>query len=108
MLLQSLLSTVDVYFVAKLGAPEAAAAALGNSAFSVIFCLSFLITGGTVALVARSHGEGNFCLVRRVCGGSLLLAAAIGLAVGAVCAVAATGIITVMFKPDAQVTALCR
>ncbi len=40
MTLQSLLATVDTYFIAKLGPNEAAAAALSNSASSVIFVIS--------------------------------------------------------------------
>lgn len=68
MVLQCLLSTVDIYFVSHLGTTAAAAASLGNSMAGVIFFLSTLVSAGTVALVARSSGQGDEAAIRRVCG----------------------------------------
>jgi Na+-driven multidrug efflux pump len=64
MILQSLLGTVDTYFISKLGTSEAAAAGLSNSASNVIFVMSTLVSAGTIALVSRSYGEGNMEAVK--------------------------------------------
>ena len=108
MVLQCLLSTVDIYFVSHLGTTAAAAASLGNSMAGVIFFLSTLVSAGTIALVARSSGQGDEAAVRRVCGLSFSLSALIGLGVGAACMALATPLIRLMFNPDAEVLELAR
>lgn len=108
MVLQCLLSTVDIYFVSHLGTTAAAAASLGNSMAGVIFFLSTLVSAGTVALVARSSGRGDEAAIRRVCGVSFTLSAVIGLAVGAACMAGATPLIRLMFNPDPEVLELAR
>ncbi|MGL5313788.1 MAG: MATE family efflux transporter, partial [Peptostreptococcaceae bacterium] len=46
MILQSLLSTVDMIFVGRLGTTQLAAVGISNSALSVIFVLSTLVSSG--------------------------------------------------------------
>src|SRR5512145_767313 len=108
MILQCLLSTVDIYFVSQLGTTAAAAVSLGNSAAGVIFFFSTLVSAGTVALVARRSGEGDEAAIREICGQSFTLSALIGLAVSVTCMLGAPGIIRVMFHPDPEVLELCR
>lgn len=108
MILQCLLSTVDIYFVSKLGTTAAAAASLGNSAAGVIFFFSTLVSAGTVALVARSSGQGDRAAIQRTCGVSFTLSAGIGAVTSVVCVLAATPIIRFMFNPDPEVLELSR
>ncbi len=108
MILQCLLSTVDIYFVSRLGTTAAAAVSLGNSLASVIFFTSTLVSAGTVALVSRSSGQGDTGTIRKVCGMSFTLCALIGLTVGAACMLLTTPIIRFMFNPDSEVLELAR
>jgi putative MATE family efflux protein len=108
MVLQCLLSTVDIYFVSKLGTTAAAAVSLGNSVAGVVFFMSTLVSAGTVALVARSSGQGDDAAIREACGMSFTLSALIGLAVGAACMLGTSWIVRVMFNPDPEVLELCR
>ena len=104
MILQCLLSTVDIYFVSRLGTTAAAAVSLGNSLASVIFFTSTLVSAGTVALVSRSSGQGDTGTIRKVCGMSFTLSTLIGLTVGAACMLLTTPIIRFMFNPNFQVS----
>lgn len=108
MILQCLLSTVDIYFVSRLGTTAAAAVSLGNSVAGVIFFFSTLVSAGTIALVARSSGRGDRQAIREVCGASFSLSLLIGLAVGVTCMFSATPIIRFMFNPDPEVLELAR
>jgi putative MATE family efflux protein len=108
MILQCLLSTVDIYFVSQLGTTAAAAVSLGNSVAGVIFFFSTLVSAGTIALVARSYGQGDHEAIREVCGMSFTLSMIIGLAVSGACILATTPIIRFMFNPDPEVLELTR
>lgn len=99
MILQSLLGTVDTYFISKLGTSQSAAASLANSASSVIFVISTLVSAGTIALVSRSFGEGDMDAVRKFSGESLMLSAIIGGILSIVCYIYADGIIKILFHP---------
>lgn len=99
MILQSLLGTVDTYFISKLGTSQSAAASLSNSATSVIFVISTLVSAGTIALVSRSFGEGNMDAVRKFSGESLMLSAIIGGILSIICYIYAEGIIKILFHP---------
>ncbi|MGV8984213.1 MATE family efflux transporter [Clostridium sp.] len=106
MILQSLLGTVDTYFIARLGTNEAAAAALSNSASSVIFVISTLVTAGTIALVSRSYGEGDMKLVRKFSGQSFMLSLILGLILSIVCFLNSEIIIKLLFNPEPNVSVL--
>jgi putative MATE family efflux protein len=99
MILQSLLSTVDTYFISHLGTSQSAAASLANSASSVIFVISTLVSAGTIALVSRSFGEGNMDAVRKFSGESLMLSAVIGGVLSILCFVFTEQIIQLLFHP---------
>jgi putative MATE family efflux protein len=108
MILQCLLSTVDIYFVSQLGTTAAAAVSLGNSVAGVIFFFSTLVSAGTIALVARSSGSGDTRTIREVCGVSFSLSLIIGLVVGLACIFATVPIVRFMFNPDPEVVELAR
>ena len=106
MILQSLLGTVDIYFISMLGTSEAAAAGLSNSASAVIFVMSTLVSAGTVALVSRSYGEGNMDAVKKFSGESFLLSAIFGTILSIICYLNTANIITMVFKPEPTVAVL--
>jgi putative MATE family efflux protein len=106
MILQSLLGTVDTYFISKLGTSEAAAAGLSNSASAVIFVMSTLVSAGTVALVSRSYGEGNMDAVKKFSGESFLLSAIFGTILSIICYLNTANIINMVFKPEPTVAVL--
>lgn len=108
MILQCLLSTVDIYFVSQLGTTAAAAVSLGNSVAGVIFFFSTLVSAGTIALVARSSGRGDTRAIQEVCGMAFSLSLIIGFVVGCVCMFAAVPIVRFMFNPDPEVLELAR
>ncbi|MBW9157299.1 MATE family efflux transporter [Clostridium sp. FP2] len=106
MILQSFLGTVDTYFIAKLGTNEAAAAALSNSASSVIFVISTLVSAGTIALVSRSYGEGDMEAVRSFSGQSFTLSLIFGIILSIICFLNTGNIIKLIFNPEPNVAAL--
>lgn len=106
MILQSLLGTVDTYFIAKLGTNEAAAAALSNSASSVIFVASTLVTAGTIALVSRSYGEEDMEAVKSFSGQSFFLSLIFGLILSIICFLNTETIIKLIFNPKVNVVLL--
>lgn len=99
MILQSLLGTVDTYFISQLGTSQSAAASLANSASSVIFVISTLVSAGTIALVSRSMGEGNMDSVRKYSGESIMLSLVIGTVLSVVCFIYTEEIIQILFHP---------
>jgi len=105
-ILQTLLGTVDMWFISKLGTNEASAASLGNSTSSVIFVMSALISAGTIALVTRSYGEENEEAVKIISGESILLSAVIGIIVSFVCFANTSKIIVFMFETNKITTIL--
>ncbi|MGH4122064.1 MAG: MATE family efflux transporter [Clostridium sp.] len=106
MILQSLLGTVDTYFISNLGTNESAAAALSNSASSVIFVISTLVSAGTIALVSRSYGEGDMEAVRAFSGQSFTLSLIFGLILSIICFLNAESIIKLIFNPKPNVAIL--
>lgn len=100
MILQSLLGTVDMAFISSLGTSQAAAASLGNSAAGVIFVMSSLVSAGTIALVSRSHGEGNLDGVKKFNGESLILTVVIGGILSILCFYFNENIIRIMYNPE--------
>lgn len=103
MILQSLLGTVDTYFINQISKDAAAAAGLGNSVSSVVFVLSTLVSAGTIALVSRSYGEGDMEKVKKFIGESFMLSAIFGAVLSIVCFFLTTEIIKLTFNPEPQV-----
>lgn len=106
MILQSLLGTVDMFFISRLGTNELAAASIGISATTVIFVMSSLVSAGTIALVTRSYGEGDMDRVRQYSSESFLLSAIIGGILSIACYIYAMPIIKIMFDPDSTILEL--
>lgn len=106
MILQSLLGTVDMFFISKLGTSYLAAASLGISASGVIFVMSSLVSAGTIALVTRSFGEGNMEHVRKYSSESFLLSAIVGGILGLICYLSTNWMIKIMFNPEPQILKL--
>lgn len=100
MILQSLLNTVDTYFISKLGVNQSAAAGVANSITGVIFVMSTLVSAGTIALVSRSFGERDFLKIKKYSGNSIALSGILGLLLGAICYLNAQWIIEKIFNPD--------
>lgn len=59
LILQSMLGTVDFYFVAKLGTSQTAALGIGSNLFYMINVFSALVATGVLAKTARRKGEGE-------------------------------------------------
>lgn len=108
MILQSLLGTVDMMFISRLGTAPLAAASISSSAASVIFVLSTLVSAGTIALVSRSFGQGDMEAVRRFSGESYLLSAAIGGILSIVCYIYTEPLVIFMFNPDPEIIILAK
>lgn len=106
MILQSLLGTVDMIFISRLGTNELAAASLGLTTINVVFVLSTLVSAGTIALVTRSYGEGNMDKVRLYSSESFLLSAIIGGVLSIVCFAFTKPLIIILYKPDAAILEL--
>ncbi|WP_041720536.1 MATE family efflux transporter [Alkaliphilus metalliredigens] len=80
-LLHTLMSIVDMWFVANLGDVEAAAAGTSTSFIGVIHVIPFLIATGTIAIVARLSGQENHESIASVAKQSMFLAMTIGIMV---------------------------
>jgi putative MATE family efflux protein len=106
MILQTLLTSVDLFYISKLGKDYAAAASLSNSSSTVIFVLSSLVSAGAIALVSRSYGGGDEENVRIFSGISIILAVLIGAFLGILSFIYTKGILQVMFNPSPAVMKL--
>jgi len=82
-LLQNLLSLVDMMFVAWLGPVAIAAVAVSGVLLGIISMLAIGVTTGCTALVAQAVGAGNREGAQRAAAQSLLLSGALSVAVAA-------------------------
>ena len=103
MVFQSLLATVDTYFISQLGLEQSASSGIANSISGVVFVMSTLVSAGTIALIARSFGEENWEAIRSISGNSLLLSACVGMVLGLSGYFLTTSILEVFFKPSASI-----
>lgn len=103
MVFQSLLATVDTYFISQLGLEQSASSGIANSISGVVFVMSTLVSAGTIALIARSFGEENWEAIRSISGNSLLLSACVGMVLGLSGYYLTTSILEVFFKPSASI-----
>lgn len=106
MILQTLLTSVDLFYISKLGKDYAAAASLSNSSSTVVFVLSSLVSAGAIALVSRNFGSGDEKNVRTFSGISIILAVIIGASLGILCFILTKNILFFMFNPSPEVMAL--
>ncbi|MGL5345844.1 MAG: MATE family efflux transporter [Peptostreptococcaceae bacterium] len=100
MILQSLLSTVDMVFIGKLGTYELAAVGISNSALTVVFVISTFVSAGVVALVSRYYGEGDLEKVKQVSTQAYLLSLVIGVVVSIVCCSFTKPFLKILFNPE--------
>lgn len=77
--LHTVLVITDMWFIARLGSVEAAAAGTGTSLLGVIQVLPTLVSAGVVALVARYTGAGDQKHIREIATTGLTLSLLIGL-----------------------------
>jgi Na+-driven multidrug efflux pump len=82
--LHTVLVLTDMWFVARLGSTEAAAAGTGTSLLGVIQVLPTLVSAGVVALVARYAGAEDMGMIRKISSNGLILSLIIGAIVTAI------------------------
>lgn len=102
MILQSLLSTVDMIFVGRLGTVELASVGISNSALTVIFVLSTLVSSGVIALVSRYFGEGKIEEVKELSGEAYLMSLVTGFICTVLCCFYAKPLLKLLFDPDIE------
>lgn len=78
----SLMSFADRFFISRLGINEAAGSSLSSTVVWVLLTISALITGGSIALVARKTGEKNHEERSNSAEQSIFLAIFLGLIIG--------------------------
>ena len=84
-LLQNAQSLIDLFWVGRLGSVAVAGVALAGTVFMLLFPMIMGLTTGTVALVARMTGAGDWEGANRAAGQSLMLSLLIGGLTGMVC-----------------------
>ncbi|MGL5330959.1 MAG: MATE family efflux transporter [Peptostreptococcaceae bacterium] len=100
MILQSLLSTVDMMFVGRLGTTQLAAVGMSNSTLTIIFVLSTLVSSGVIALISRYFGEGNADMVKKISSQSYIISLILGLICSIICSIYAKDIFKILYSPD--------
>ncbi|MEQ8768012.1 MAG: MATE family efflux transporter [Planctomycetota bacterium] len=82
MVMESLFSIVDIYFIGELGSNAVAAAGLTMSWITIIFAVALGLSMGTTATVARRIGEGNPEAARRAAAQAIGLGVLISIPLG--------------------------
>jgi putative MATE family efflux protein len=82
MMMESLFTIVDIFWVARLGAQAIAVVGLTESVMSLIYAVAIGVSFAATALVARRIGEKNPALAARAAGQVLLLGATLATAIG--------------------------
>lgn len=102
MMLQNMLSTVNLYFLGKLGTLNLSAGILGAQVANVIFILSTLTTAGIVAVVAQNFGAKRHKDNEKHIADALMLSAVFGLLIGIVFIIFGRQLILIMFNPQSE------
>lgn len=105
--LQIFMSTMDMFFISRLGTNFAAASAMGTSIAGVIFVFSMLVSAGAIALVARKKGEKNIEGIKRYASTSVMLAFVIGILLSVVATIFTTTIIKV-YDPKVEIALIIK
>lgn len=100
MLMQSLFAMVDLFFVAKLGTVETAAASLGGSAFWTMISMTVVVTSATMAIIARAKGAGDHGVIRQFGSLTALLSAVLGLVMGLLLVIFQKPILVLLYNPQ--------
>lgn len=82
MMMESLFTIVDIFWVARLGAQAIAVVGLTESVMSLIYAVAIGVSFAATALVSRRIGEKNPELAARAAGQVLLLGATLAAAIG--------------------------
>lgn len=80
-LLHTVLVIADMWFIARLGSSEAAAAGTGTSLLGVIQVLPALVSAGAIALVARFTGANDQENIKRITSNCVILSIIAGITV---------------------------
>ncbi len=106
--LHTVLVITDMWFVARLGSTEAAAAGTGTSLLGVIQVLPTLVSAGVVALVARYTGANDMGMIRKISSNGLILSFVIGGAVTLGCWLTLDQLLWIFGDADLTVLAMSR
>jgi putative MATE family efflux protein len=104
MMMESIFAVVDVFWVAHLGATAVATVGLTESMMMIIYSLAMGVSIGVMALVARRVGEKDLRAAAKTATQGILLGLFISLCLGAVSAIYAEELLTLM-GADAQLVA---
>lgn len=103
MLMESLFTIVDVFWVARLGKEAVAVVGLTESVMSLIYAVAIGISFAATAIVSRRIGEKNPVLAAQAAGQILLLGATLSALIGVALAYFAGDILTLMGAEPAVV-----
>lgn len=105
MLMESIFTIVDIFWVARLGGEAVAVVGLAESVMSLIYAVAIGISFAATAIVSRRIGEKNPALAARAAGQILLLGATLSALIGVVLGAFAGDILRLM-GADASVAVL--
>ncbi len=103
MAMESTFAVVDVWFVARLGAPAVAAVGLTESMLTLVYALAFGFAIAATALIARRIGERNKEGAVRAATSALAIGVLSGVAIGVPCLVFAPRLLELMGASSAVV-----
>ena len=96
MVMESVFSVVDIFFVSRLGADAMAAVALTESMLAIVYTLAAGLSIGVTAVVARRMGEGDQEAASRAAGQALVLGVLVSALLGVVGGLAAPRLLALM------------
>lgn len=106
--LHTVLVITDMWFIARLGSIEAAAAGTGTSLLGVIQVLPTLVSAGVVALVARYSGAEDKSTIRKIASSGLILSLIIGFVATLVSLVSLDQLLWIFGDADATVMKMAK
>lgn len=106
--LHTVLVITDMWFIARLGSTEAAAAGTGTSLLGVIQVLPTLVSAGVVALVARYSGAEDKSTIRKIASSGLILSLIIGFVATVVSFVSLDQLLWIFGDADATVMKMAK
>lgn len=102
-LLHTVLVIADMWFIARLGSVEAAAAGTGTSLLGVIQVLPALVSAGAIALVARFTGANDQENIKRITSNSIILSIIAGISVMIISTILIDQLLMIFGDADIQV-----
>ncbi|MBM7561747.1 MATE family efflux transporter [Fusibacter tunisiensis] len=107
-LLHTLMVTADMWFISQIGSTEAAAAGSASSLIGVIQVMPFLISAGTIALVARYTGAEEPEEIQNITGSGLIVSLISGIIFMTLSYMNMTGLLGIFGEADGLVLSLAR